>query len=92
MATYVTGSYDYNAICDGCGRKMKASQLRKRWDGLMMCREDWEPRHPMDFYKTRNDSHKLPWTRPDSNGEDIGPPLNPETITTTPLPGQSGLD
>lgn len=33
---------DWNAICDVCGQKYKASQLMKRWDGLMVCKEDWE--------------------------------------------------
>lgn len=63
----VTGSYDYNAICDVCGFKKKASELRLRWDGMRVCKEDWEMRHVADFYQTRNDVHKLPFTRPDSD-------------------------
>jgi hypothetical protein len=39
---------DSNAICDCCGFKFKHSQLRKRWDGAMVCSKDWEPRHPQD--------------------------------------------
>jgi len=39
----------------------------------MMCAACWEPRHPLDFYKSRNDVHKLPWTRSDNNGIDVGP-------------------
>lgn len=60
---------DYNALCDVCGFKMKASMLRKRWDGFMVCDKDWEPRNILDFYKTRNDAHLLPFTRPDDAGE-----------------------
>ena len=59
----VTSSYDYNAICDSCGLQFKASQLRKRWDGLMVCKDDWEQRHIADFYYTRNDTHILPYIR-----------------------------
>jgi hypothetical protein len=33
---------DWNGICDVCGEKYKASQLYLRWDGLRVCREDWE--------------------------------------------------
>lgn len=77
-----TGSFGYNANCDVCGFKHKASQLRKRWDGLMVCVKDFELRHPMDFYTTRNDAHLLPWTRSDSNGIDVGPAINPLTHTT----------
>ncbi len=38
-----------------------------RWDGLMVCKDDWEPRHPSDFYRPRNDVHKLPFTRSDAS-------------------------
>lgn len=68
-----TGSFGYNALCDVCGFKFKASMLRKRWDGYMVCRNDYEVRHSMDFYTTRNDVHLLPWTRTDGAGIDVGP-------------------
>ena len=42
---------DYNVICDVCGFKLKRSQTRKRWDGLLVCDADWEPRHPQDYVK-----------------------------------------
>ena len=42
---------DYNVICDVCGFKLKRSQTRKRWDGLLVCDADWEPQHPQDFVK-----------------------------------------
>jgi hypothetical protein len=73
MRNRATHSYEYNAICDVCGFKKKASTLRKRWDGYMVCKEDFELRHPLDFYTTRNDAHLLPWTRPDSEGTSVDP-------------------
>ncbi len=42
---------DSNAICDCCGFKFKQSQLRKRWDGAMVCSKDFELRHPQDSLK-----------------------------------------
>jgi len=66
MGSYATKSYEYNGICDVCGFKYKFSQLRKRWDGLMVCEEDWEPRHVSDFYRNKSDVHRLQTTRPDS--------------------------
>ena len=63
---YVPG--DWNAICEVCGRKVKASALRQRWDGFMVCSRDWEPRHPQDFVKPKADKISVPWT---SNPEDI---------------------
>lgn len=58
---------DYNAICDVCGFKYKASQLKQRWDGLMVCREDWESRHISDFYRARGEDTSVPFSRPDTN-------------------------
>lgn len=56
---------DWNAECDVCGFKYKASQLKKRWDGLMVCKEDWELRHPSDYYKfPTGEESVVPWTRP----------------------------
>ncbi len=76
MVTRVSGPYEYNAICDGCGRKFKASELRKRWDGYMMCKDDWEPRHSLDFYRVKNDSHQLPFSHPESEDIDVSPSTN----------------
>lgn len=61
----VTESYNYNAICDVCGFQYKASEMRKRWDNLIVCDKDYETRHPMDFYRVKDDTHKLPWVRPE---------------------------
>lgn len=64
MVTRVTKQYDYNVECPVCGFNYKASELKTRWDGLQVCPDDWEPRHPLDFYKPRNDTHKLPFILP----------------------------
>lgn len=66
---YVPG--DWNAICDVCGFKFKASQLMKRWDGLMVCREDFETRHPQDFMRPIKENIAVPWTRPRPEGNTI---------------------
>ena len=59
---------DWNAICDLCGSKFKASQLRKAWDQSMRCPTCWEPRHPQEFVRGTQDVQTPPWTRP--RGED----------------------
>jgi len=56
-------SGDHNAICDRCGRKFKASQLKKTWDGFYMCAKHWEERHIADFFRGRPDDQSVPWTR-----------------------------
>lgn len=70
---------DWNAICDVCGHKFKASQLQKRWDGLMVCSEDWETRHPQEFIRPIKDMQKLPFTRPRGDMRDAvtGAPTGP---------------
>lgn len=42
---------DSNTICMVCGFKYKASEMRKRWDGVYVCETDWEPRHPQELIK-----------------------------------------
>jgi len=64
-------SGEYNAICDVCGFKRKASQVVARWDGLMVCAPSikvgcWEMRHPQDFIRPIPDQRGLPWTRPEA--------------------------
>ena len=48
-----------------CGFKFKASDLRQRWDGLYVCQQDFEHRHPQELIRPIPDQVKLPWTRPE---------------------------
>lgn len=64
MTTFKKGQW--NAICDVCGFQFKSGQMKKRWDGLYTCQKDWEPRHPMDFMKSRPTKERpIPWSRPE---------------------------
>ena len=42
-------------ICDRCGFAIYGSQAKTTWDGLVVCPEDWEPRHEQDFVRSRKD-------------------------------------
>lgn len=55
---------DWNAVCYECGRKRKASQLKKHWQGYFVCPEHWEPRQPQDFVRSVPDIQTPPWTQP----------------------------
>jgi hypothetical protein len=59
---YIPGSW--NVICDSCGKKIKASEAKQRWDGLIVCPQDFEMRQPQDFVKARADKITVPFTRP----------------------------
>ena len=58
---------DWNAVCYECGRKRKASELKKHWKGYYVCPEHWEPRHPQDYARAVTDVITPPWTQPVSN-------------------------
>ena len=38
-------------ICDMCGCAIRNFDAKKTWDGLVVCPDDWEPRHPQDFIR-----------------------------------------
>ena len=55
---------DWNAVCYQCGRKRKASDLRRHWQGYFVCAEHWEPRQPQDFARGVREEVTPPWTQP----------------------------
>jgi len=56
----------FAAICDVCGKRFPSDKLRDRWDGLKVCKNDWETRHPQDFIRIREEVVVPPWTRPEN--------------------------
>ncbi|MGZ5799245.1 MAG: hypothetical protein ACXWJZ_01270 [Burkholderiaceae bacterium] len=50
---------DSNSICDECGFKYKRSQLKKRWDGALVCTKDFELRHPQDSIKLKPERNNV---------------------------------
>jgi hypothetical protein len=41
----------------------------------MVCKDScWEPRNILDFYRGKNDAHRLPWIRSDDAGESTWTP------------------
>lgn len=68
----------WNALCDRCGFKFKARQLRKEWTGLMVCsgsatNDCWEPRNAQEKLRAKADRQSPPWVRPDTDGTDVSP-------------------
>ena len=50
----------WNVICDLCGWKFKNTEVRKRWDGLLVCRKDWETDHPQKHIRVQTDPVPVP--------------------------------
>ena len=75
---------DWNTVCYECGRKKKASSLRRHWQGYYVCPEHWEPRQPQDFVRGTSDNQAAPWTQPMPapvwvpGAPDTPPPPNPD--------------
>ena len=55
---------DWNARCDQCYLKCKASEMFLRWDNCRVCYRCIEIRNPQDFVKGIPDVQSPPWTRP----------------------------
>lgn len=53
-------------VCDVCGFRFPSDKLRKRWDGLMTCSDDYEVRHPQDLIRLKIEEVAPPWVRPES--------------------------
>jgi hypothetical protein len=43
--SFAAGKKAYG-ICDICGQRYRLNQLRKQWDGLKVCPQDYSPKHP----------------------------------------------
>ena len=61
----------YNVICQRCGFKYKAEQVREEWTGLLVCHgprtnDCWEPRNRQDFQRPHRPTKPLPWKRPEA--------------------------
>lgn len=63
----------WKAICDRCGKRVKARELRKEWNGLRVCSRCHWPRNPQDKLRARKDNQAPPWVRPEPDDIDVSP-------------------
>lgn len=59
---YVSGQH--NVTCDVCSKKIKSGEAKQRWDGFIVCPDDYEMRHPQDFVRAKQDKITVPFSRP----------------------------
>jgi len=57
---------DFWRICDRSGKKVRASRTEREWTGLIVDRDEWEPRHPQDFVRGVRDDQRVPDARPEA--------------------------
>lgn len=53
----------WNVNCDVCGFKFKSDEIKKRWDGLMVCPADYEADHPQKYLRVHEDKISVPYVR-----------------------------
>lgn len=58
---------DWNVACSMCGRKRKASQMVRNWQGMWRCPEHNEPRQPQDFVRATPDVQAVPFAQPETD-------------------------
>jgi len=68
---YIQGSFW--RISDRSGLKMRAEDSVEQWNGLIVHRDEAEPRHPQDFVKGKADKQSVPNARPREAATFIGP-------------------
>lgn len=66
-------------VDDRSGARVRARDTREEWNGAIVAAEDFEPRHPQDFVRSRPDRQNVPKPRPVPPIIDVGP----KTTTTT---------
>lgn len=66
-------SGEWNVWCMVCNRKIKSGTALKRWDGLIVCPEDYENRQPLDFLRTRQERITVPFSAPTTFQQFDGP-------------------
>lgn len=80
---------EWNVYCMVCNRKIKSGDALKRWDGLIVCPDDYENRHPMDFLRARQERISVPFTSDTSFNQFDGP--NYPSYAFCTQPGSSGV-
>lgn len=74
-----TGYWDagnWNAVCDQCGRRFKATRLYQEWDKLRVCETCLDPRHPQELKRPMVDPKPVPWSRPQAPLQFVNPNPN----------------
>lgn len=82
MARNYFKSGEWNVFCMVCNRKIKSGIALKRWDGLIVCPNDFENRQPLDFLRTRQERITVPFTADTSFTEFNGPSYPPYPFCT----------
>lgn len=82
-------SGSWNCICMLCGVQFKAEDMLKRWDGMLVCKDDWEPRHSLDFLRATPERGTVPFTAPEPTDQFVTVNYLTSTIAGVAIAGVS---
>jgi hypothetical protein len=51
---------DHWVTCPICEEAVRKHTMKRRWDGLWVCEKDYDPRHPQEFVRTKQDKLSPP--------------------------------
>jgi hypothetical protein len=57
---------EHLVTCDRSGRVIYASDARREWNGLLVHKDYWEPRHPQEFVRGVRDRQAVSDARPNT--------------------------
>lgn len=55
----------WNCFCQVCGKQIKSDEILRRWDGVYVCKEDYETRHILDFLRPVTEQGSVPFIVPE---------------------------
>jgi len=76
--SYIPG--DNYGLCGECGFKFHTSELKRRWDNLYVCKEDWEPKHPQESVRAKADKIRPDIISPESTDSFIETPITQDDL------------
>lgn len=53
----------WKVVCDVCGFWYASDKIKDRWDGLKVCHDDWEPKHPQLYIRVFPETIVPPFVR-----------------------------
>lgn len=80
-------SGSWNCICMLCGVQYKAEDMLKRWDGMLVCKNDWEPRHSLDFLRATPERGTVPFVAPEPTDQFVAIPYITNTVAGVAIAG-----
>ena len=67
MSKFATGKYAYG-ISDRSGFRYRLKDMRKEWNGLLVGKDEWEPKHPqLEPVRVPADPQAIKNARPEPN-------------------------